>query len=329
MDKLPLELGEFIFQYVKLQDQLRMAKGHIGGFIEAVLALRLECSIHTDILEWYEDWDDSMDNMDVLVSAFPLIRILKFFYCDPPFLYFEAIGRMEKLRELYLEGYGTYDDNIAFAYISKGKSRHLLEKLEIFDMRESYECDKTLFCLQHFTNLKSFSINHTCYGFNDLMGVAPLCSGESFNTLESLDIHYITDYECELIVNLPALRNLVIGGFNLTDRGFHALCSNKNIEYLKLSYISSKVTYDTFSQIANLPKLKTLILERDATISVDIDDNWILNICKGCSNLEVLTFHRLGSFTRSGLSSALEHLSKLKKFSIYDSDKNQYVCSEK
>ncbi len=298
MDKLPLELGEFIFQYVGSHYQMRMAKGGIGGFIEAVLALRLEFTIWNVLNE--------SDDMDVFVNAFPLVQ--KLYFCDdyPCPSQFKAIGRMKNLRKLEIECERIRNDDVA--HICQGLSRHLLEDLNLTNV---HSADPGLDSLQYLTNLRKFAIH--CYGTPMGPVVYALCTGGSFYKLECLILCDINDEDCKAISGLPMLRKLNINSDYVTDEGITAMCSITKLESLELSNLDN-VSSEGLLQISLLRGLKTLALDE-----TEFDNNCLLAVSRNCSVLENLNMVS-NRVTNPGWYNALRFLSNLKTLIVHYSD---------
>ncbi len=308
MDKLPLELGELIFQYVEDRYQLRMGKGKIGGFISAVLALRLKFSVKYNMY------------MDLVVNTFPLIQDLNF-CCDIGDYSsdFKAIGCMKNLRKLYIEC-----DQIScedMSYICKGESRHLLEDLYI----EYVQNSSMFFDLTNVAHLSNLKRIHICCENNKGV-INALCTGRSYHTLEILSGIAIHDYNCKVIGELPALRKLVLFCACIGDKGLKIICDNANLESLSfMECAETELSNNGLKEISSLTQLKTLILDE-----MEISNDCLSTIGQNCTALEELTvtIHPYIYDT----DSALHHFPNLKLLNLgcYDMDDNglYIICTK-
>ncbi len=320
MDRLPLELGEFIFQYVAYKDQLHMVKGGIGGFISAIMALNLKYSVF--INKPTETIPTEVD-MELIVNTFPLIQDLDFCCAEAETFHFKAIGRMKNLRKLYIESDILSNENIG--YICEGESRHLLEDLHIGYGSLAGKLDMELSNLQNLSNLKKFSVFNYYYEgsgyYEPGVLINTICTGRSFHTLEELSLSFDTynydihSYYCKKIVELPALRKLELYGIHMRDNAFKIICDNTNLEYLSLMWfkISESTSNNGFKAISSLSQLKTLVCDK-----IDITNDCLSVIGQNCTALEELSI----SGTEILIGDALQYFLNLKRLYLNFSDSN-------
>ena len=301
MDKLPLELGEFIFQYVGYKQQLYLAKGRIDGFISAVLALNLNFRIFQ-----FPGRDDTREEMEICINAFPLIQDFTFCHNKTRPYHFEGMGLMSNLRKLYIECDTMSNEDIG--YISRGQSGHLLEDLSI-------TFDKTV-TNREFSNLRYFSNLKRVYIFDDdgsATYIDALCTGRSYHTLENLALAEMNDADCKAITELPALRKLELCNGAFTDRGFKTICNGLlNLESLMLVFLQGHLLTDGLKAIASLLQLKKLYFEELQNIDITVD--CLSTIGQNCTSLEELTIN--GDVDVSG--TVLQNFPNLKQLRIGD-----------
>ncbi len=231
MDNLPLELGDFIFQYLSSWDILKIAPyspGYIGDVISLVLKLNFS----------EKDYDDDSltdSHWQIINTKFRSLIDLNISWCDRISVNALYIKNMH-LRVLDLSW--TEIDGVELTIICHGKSRTTLEKLKLIRCQYISKIENGFNAISSLTNLKELIIRGTVINGDSLLTI---CQGTCQSTLETLDLAECRGIEERYFAELKLLTNLKKLNVRYTEIGDDALEIIKNNSDVTIDLENSNV----------------------------------------------------------------------------------------